>query len=317
MAAKKEGKVVVMSQFGKSTYSELINAFQQKYGVAVEYQEFNTMDILPRLTAEYSAGKYNWDVAQMSVPFPLDMIKDQGLLLQYRPEAAKGYGKEQTNPLGMYTANIFSTFGFAYNTKKISREEIQKLDLDTLATDLKWKGRLAARDLSGSGVGILIGLYKEWGEEKLTKWLKNLAKQNIFIHSDDGVLAESLAKGEYDGILNINTAKVVTMKNEGSPVDYSFELRGHQFASFFGVGIFEKAPHPNTAKLFTEYILSNEGATILGKVQPVATPGVKGAIPELGGEKRGNVVILDSNLILTKMGYIQDLWKKAKAEAGS
>src|SRR5262245_4095212 len=62
-AAKKEGKVAVIGPVGADRRDVLVEPFQKKYGIAVEYFADRGSGIGPRLSAERGAGQYLWDLA--------------------------------------------------------------------------------------------------------------------------------------------------------------------------------------------------------------------------------------------------------------
>ena len=62
-AGKKEGKVAVIGPVGADRRDVLVEPFQKKYGITVEYFADRGAGIGPRLSTERGAGQYLWDVA--------------------------------------------------------------------------------------------------------------------------------------------------------------------------------------------------------------------------------------------------------------
>src|SRR2546430_14922248 len=62
-AGKKEGKVAIIGPVGADRRDVLVEPFQKKYGITIEYFADRGAGIGPRLSTERGAGQYLWDVA--------------------------------------------------------------------------------------------------------------------------------------------------------------------------------------------------------------------------------------------------------------
>ena len=79
-AAKKEGKVAVIGPVGADRRDVLVEPFQKKYGITVEYFADRGSGIGPRLSAERGAGQYLWDVAVTGTTTGLLSLMPGGML---------------------------------------------------------------------------------------------------------------------------------------------------------------------------------------------------------------------------------------------
>src|SRR5262249_14195983 len=61
-AAKKEGKVAVLTDITAAMRDALTLEFQKKYGIPVELMGVSGREVAPRVTAERKAGQFLWDV---------------------------------------------------------------------------------------------------------------------------------------------------------------------------------------------------------------------------------------------------------------
>jgi len=112
---------------------------------------------------------------------------------------------------------------------------------------------------SGPGGTILSGVEALFGPDDVDQ---KLAAQNLFFATQAGPLLDALARGEYAVYLSSAHTDVIAQRQAGAPIK---QVRPEE-----GVGItpinqalIKNAPHPNAAKLWIEWSLSEEGQKIL------------------------------------------------------
>src|SRR5574341_1638974 len=84
-AGKKEGKVAVIGPVGADRRDVLVEPFQKKYGITVEYFADRGAGIGPRLSTERGAGQYLWDVAVTGTTTGLLLLLPGGMLDPMEP----------------------------------------------------------------------------------------------------------------------------------------------------------------------------------------------------------------------------------------
>jgi iron(III) transport system substrate-binding protein len=147
--------------------------------------------------------------------------------------------------------------------------------------DPKWQGKLEMDDPRGSGPGgtIISGIEALYGPEDTDK---KLAAQKLFFATQAGPLLDALVRGEYAVYLSSAHTDVIAQRLAGAPIK---QIRPEE-----GVGItpinqalIKNAPHPNAAKLWMEWSLSEEGQKLLASqgYAPVRK-GVETTQPEAG-----------------------------------
>ena len=127
--------------------------------------------------------------------------------------------------------------------------------------------------------------FEYYGEDKATKLVKDIVAALKPVITDGHLAqARSVGSGEYWLSLNNYVNLTMNVKLAGGPIDY-FAL--DPVALFFGqVGVSAKAPHPNTALLAANFMLSQECETFLAKFGRIPTradvesnpPGIVAAI---------------------------------------
>src|SRR5687768_5530506 len=84
-AGKKEGKVAVIGPVGADRRDVLVEPFQKKYGIAVEYFADRGSGLGPRLSAERGAGQYLWDASITGTTTGLITLLPGGMLDPMEP----------------------------------------------------------------------------------------------------------------------------------------------------------------------------------------------------------------------------------------
>src|SRR5437762_7543841 len=100
------------------------------------------------------------------------------------------------------------------------------------------------------------------GKEKGLAYMKKLAGQNLQLRKGHTLLAQLVAAGEMAMAVVVYSNRVERMKNTGAPIDW-VRFKGPTITVINAISIPEKAPHPNSAKLFVDFVLSKEGQTLL------------------------------------------------------
>ena len=273
-AAKKEGQVSIYI----SGYEEVLPEFQKEYpDIKVQSVTGRGSQIGQRLIAERRGEKFLADVVsaggvttyqQLHVAKVFDPIKS-ALLLPEITDTSKWYqGRlHYADPENQY---IFSYVGSAtygsvnYNTKLVDPKEFKSYwDL----VNPKWKGKIISRDIRVSGPGS--------GNARLFYYLPDVGPS--FIRKLYGEMDVTLFRDYRQGTdwLAVGKAslcffcEVDVSKRQGLPVD-TFGPRvfkeGAGLVQQFGtLGLVNRAPHPNAAKVFINWLLSRKGQITLQK----------------------------------------------------
>ena len=281
-AAKKEGQVAVYI----SGYEEILPEFQK------EYPEIKVVPITgrgsqlgQRLLAERRAEKYLADVVNAGGVttyqqlFPnkvFDPLKP-ALLLPEITDTSKWYqGKHHySDPENQYIFNYVGTATYgsiSYNTKLVNAKEIKSY-WDLLAP--RWKGKIISRDVrvagTGSGNARLFYYLPEVGPSYIKKLY---GEMDVTLFRDYRQGSDWLATGKA-AICFFCEADV--SKAQGLPVDTFgpgvFKEGAGLVTQFGTLGLVNRAPHPNAAKIFINWLLSRKGQMTLQKIMlPTENP---------------------------------------------
>jgi ABC-type Fe3+ transport system substrate-binding protein len=277
-AAKKEGKVVVNGPPDAVVRKALPEAFKAKYGITVEYVGQRGSDTTAKLRSERGSGIYTVDVAFGGSTGLATTYYAEKFIVPLKPELIdpdvtdpKKWKKGKlwfTDPEEMYVLRLFNTAGpiVFINTNLVKPSELQS------AQDLlnpKWRGKIGAHDptTAGSGNGQSTRFYLEFGEEFLKKLYVD---QQPVINRDRRQLTDGVARGALMLALDAEDEQLRKLKDDGLPIQaiYKFKDMGGTVSSGIGqVVLLDKAPNPNAARLFVNWVASKEGLEVFSRAR--------------------------------------------------
>jgi iron(III) transport system substrate-binding protein len=256
-AAKAEGGLALV---GSSSLQDYADAFERKYGIKGTLYESDTDTAVARLTQEAAAGKYNSDVIDGGSTF-LNELQSKGLLglykSQYRdqmPASAQGE---------FWTANRIQPFVVGYNTDKVKESDLPD---DYLGFgDPKWKGQISVEQGDYDWYQGVVQYYLAQGmtQDDIDTKLRAVAAnaRTTDGHSDQ---AQLLAAGQFAVTLSSYVHHILGLKDDGAPVNWTAKVQP-VITRYEGVALLAHAPHPATATLFMDFMLSPDGMAILKK----------------------------------------------------
>jgi len=197
------------------------------------------------------------------------------LLQPYDPPEAASYPAATKDKEKFFTAIYARNFVMGYNTAMVAEKDRSRDWPDLL--DPKWKGKFGIDEEEFEWYGTLVDY---WGREKAGKFIKALASQQPVLRRGHSLLSQLLAAGEFP-IALVFPFEIEQLKRKGAPVEWS-NVSDPIVTSINVVALSSKAPHGNAGKLLINYILSEEGQTIIKNVSRVPIrPGVKPNVAKL------------------------------------
>lgn len=258
-AAEEGNEVQWYTSLAGQIHDGIIEGFHEKYpGIEIVTFRGDETDISSRVVQEANANKFNGDVIELSSDAYRQLVAF-GAIGEFATPHSPDYSdrftikSESGNIQGL--GDRTSYVGFAYNTDKLPADAVPSTWEDLLGPDLK--GKLALTD-STTGVRMLGNILTnvEDGEG----FIKSLGEQDVRIESVSGsALAEMIASGEVTSSPGIFRNHVQQM--EGSAPIKWVPLEPVT-ANVGYAGVFAQAPHPCSAMLFLDFMLSSEGAEI-------------------------------------------------------
>ena len=282
--AKKEGALVVYTSMTVDQMQKILDGFKTRFPF-IRTTMFRAVGerLLTKIMTEAQTGKYDFDVVQ-SAESQAYFLKKKNLLQKYISPETKNIQKPFFDPQGYWSAVYIMPNVIAYNTRMVKRDEVPKTDEDLL--NPKWKGKMGMDHTKPEWFAWKL---KRMGEEKGLAYMKRLGAQEFQLYAGLSVITNLLVAGEFPLVLNTYLHNVEEVKRKGAPVDWI--VQEPVFTKFQPLGIGSKAPHPNAAKLFSDFALSEEGQKIIASFGRVPTR--RGVSTNVQGLDKLNYVIDD------------------------
>ncbi len=253
-AAKKEGKVVWYTSLALPSAEKVAKLFEAAYpGIKVEVNRTGSQRILQRVMQELQAKIKNVDVIHTSDAGHFVLLKDKKLLARHVPAGVDAFPAGFKDKDGYYFGLRATVNAIAYNTQKVTAAEAPKTWKDLL--DPKWKGKLVTAHPGYSGVisTHVLALVHLYGWD----YFQQLAKNNVMLVQSAVDPAGVVASGERPVAGNGGEYTFYQAKKKGNPVEIVYPKDGVPLVvSPSAIAAF--APHPNAARLFTDFSFSKD-----------------------------------------------------------
>jgi iron(III) transport system substrate-binding protein len=285
--ARKEGKLVIYTGVERAAAQILVDAFEKKYPfIAAETVRASSSKLATRLDAEIEANRVQGDLFEFSLLYLTTSLRQRGEILQYdSPEYAE-YPKEYSAP-GYWAASGLSNVIILLNTRKVDEANIPQSWWDL--TKPYWRNKLTIDNLevSGTGYNWLIALVNN--ESIGWKFIEALGKNKPGLERGHAGMAQKVAAGEYAGAAEMSDFHLKNIRDAAAsvPVRGVWPKEGVP-SEPWTAGILKRAPHPNAARLFLDFLLSREGQALYVQTMgwtsarsDVAPPGYKEMPPEI------------------------------------
>jgi iron(III) transport system substrate-binding protein len=280
--AKKEGSLILYTSMTVEQAQKLNDAFRKKYPF-IQITMFRAVGerLLTKIMTEAQAGKFDFDVVQ-SAETQAYFLKRRNLLAKYLSPEAKNIQKGFFDSDGFWSAVYMMPNVIGYNTSMVKRTDVPKSDDDLL--NPKWRGKIG---MDGSKPEWFAWKLKRLGEEKGLAYMRKLGAQELRLYSGLTILTGLLAAGEFPLVLNTYLHNVEDAKRKSAPVDWI--AQDPVFTKFQPIAVGAKAPHPNAAKLFVDFMLSEEGQKIIASFGRMLTR--RGIATTVQGADKLNYVV--------------------------
>ncbi|HYS18607.1 MAG TPA: extracellular solute-binding protein [Candidatus Binatia bacterium] len=253
-AAKKEGKVVWYTSLALPTAEKVAKLFEAAHaGVKVEVHRTGSQRIIQRVMQELQANLKLVDVVHTSDAGHFVLLKEKKLLMKYTPPGVDAFPVGFKDKDGYYYTLRATVNVIAYNTKLVPAAEAPRTWKDLL--DPKWKGKLVTAHPGYSGVIAthVLALVQLHGWD----YFKQLAQNKLMLVQSAVDPAGVVASGERQVAANGGDYYYYQMKKKGNPIEVVYPKEGVPLV-VSPTAIASFAPHPNAAKLFTDFTFTRE-----------------------------------------------------------
>ena len=260
-----EDKLVVVTSFPKDLTRKFKKAFEKQHpGLKVEMLKKKTTAGIKYI--QETASNNSSDLFWASAPDAFEVLKGDGLLQKYRPNAPGIPDKVGAYPIndpdGYYSGFAAAGYGIMWNKRYLKAKKLPAPhEWDDLMKAV-YHGHVGMSAPSRSGTTHLTVetlLQGEGWEKGWAKW-KFIAGNFKTVTERSFGVPDGVNSGDF-GIGIVIDFFGLSSKASGFPVDFVYPKVTTLVPA--NVGVIKNAPHPQAARAFIDFLLSDEGQTIL------------------------------------------------------
>lgn len=319
-AAKKEGRLTIYSyNFVGDVGLAVSQAFRERYRIQVDIITGRGAAFIERLKTEKRMGSILADMTDNS-PTNAKNMKEQGFTISVADELPSLREKDvwladilATDPQDRHLISFnFSTYSSFVNTNLVKPGEEPTVWKDLL--DPKWKGKMTVADPT-TGAGLLNTFVPLMREKVVDEeFLKGLYKQDIRFALSAPDAAGIISRAERSLVITATSSEFGSFVSQGAPIR-AVALSDGTVLTAIVVAAYGGAPHPNAAKVFINWLISQEGQAVYSKAASVtsARKDVPSSLPKAGQVTPKRPIIVtnvdsDTAAKLFQQQYLNKLW---------
>jgi iron(III) transport system substrate-binding protein len=280
-AARQEGRVVVSGPPGESA-RQALTAFQAAYpDIQVEFTGVRGADFISRTLAERRADRYLVDVLVSGTGGIIGDLIPAGAIDPLKPALVRPevlddshwYNGFDWGFMDLGRQYVFSFASYVNWSLTINRDVVPESEFTRLddLLDPKWRGKISINEPRDSTAGALhsVVIMKQLGTDA---YKQLLTEQDISVHQDTRQQVELLVRGSRPIGIGVSSAPLQEFQKQGIGRNVRPLERPEASALTGGFGgcacLMNRAPHPNAARVYLDWLLSREGQTQWNRAYP-------------------------------------------------
>jgi len=254
--AKKEGKLLWYTALNINDATMLTKRFEQLYPfIKTEMLRLGGRELVTKILMEANTRVFRADVIE-SVSIDGHILKKKGLLEKYISPEASAYPTSVKDPDGTWTSFFINTHVLVHNTNMVKKDEVPRTYEELI--NPKWKGKIVIRDDDFPTFGMML---RVMGKEKGLNFMRRLAAQGVELRSGSTLAIQDISAGAAPLGMNLYGTRVEELKKKQAPIDWM--PMEFVIVSIEPLSVAAKAPNPNAARLFVDFLLSKEGQGLM------------------------------------------------------
>ncbi len=284
-AAQREGKAVVYTSNTSNEAEFLAKRFMESFPkVQVEVVRRGGGELYELIASELTGGRFRGDVIEQSSPALLTRLQKLFLVLDHYTSPSDGSYKNPYTVPGLFHTPWLILHGFAYNSALVTGGSVPSSWKDLLNPAFDGRRSVVAASAGGCAEALWYVLDRLFGES----YWREMAARKPVISTSNGLMIQMVARGQVLVTTMLDEAARPQIKR-GAPVSLVVPKEG--VAPCVTVsGVARKAPHPNAARLWLNWSLSELGQGVW--VRELDLFSLREGMPEPAGINRKEVKIV-------------------------
>lgn len=250
--AKSEGKLVWYTSTPVETGQKIVNMFEKDYGIKVEMFRSGGSAILRRFQQEMDAGRVAADIMTTSEPAAAAAMSRKGLFVAFKPKNFDKIPDAAKDANGNYIAQRLNMMTHYLRSDKVAVADEPK-SWDAL-TDAKYKGKLVMANPSYTS--LMVSVVGMLSQSKGWTYFEKLRANDILIVQSNQQVSDMLKRGERLIAVGALDSYAADERKAGHAIKTTYPSDG-VFVIPSPTSVIKGSPHPNAAKLFAEFMISD------------------------------------------------------------
>lgn len=251
--AKAEGKVVWYTSTPIEQGQKIVALFEKAHGIKVEMFRSGGSAILRRFQQENDAGRISADVLTTSDPAASAALARKGIFVPFKPKNFDKIPDAAKDPNGQYVAQRLNMMTIYLRTDKVAPADEPKTWADL--ADAKYKGKMVMTDPSFTALQVsVVGMMSKergWG------FYEKLRANDTMIVQGNQQSSDMVKRGERVIAVGALDSYAAEERAAGHPIKTLYPTDG-VFVIPSPTAVVKGGPNPNAAKLFAEFMLTDD-----------------------------------------------------------
>lgn len=258
-AANKEGQLVWYTTFTDKQVPKMIAAFNKKYPQIKVNAVKLSSEMVPRITTEQQAGKYDIDVVSDSADELAALYAEDALVKYDAPNAPQVPGVKL--PSGYRNVTYVKSTVIAWNPAALAKAGLQPPKTWEDLTKPEWKGKFSIV-ANSSALDFYLALISWLGHDKALDLVKRLGANSPVLATSHTEATTAVQSGEPIATATAYNYLTAQLKEE-NPNTMGFVDTKPLLTTINPVALVKNAPHPNAGKLFIDWLMSGQGQNVI------------------------------------------------------
>ena len=279
-AAKREGKITCGCPPIPPVKDLIIREFSAAFpGIELDYQPGALPQFTSKVTSERAAGQFLQDIYFWGLSIENFQLSDANVfdplvpaLIHPEVKDEKVWGGWDKAFMDTPHKYLLAFWKVKTNDTKYNAASVPPGSLKSYADllDPKFKGKIVWWDprIGGGGITAATIVYSQLGEDKLKALMVD--QQPLFVQNGSTDIAERMVRGGY--LIGVGAGDITAVLKPYTEAGVKFDIRDADWGDlkiegmgYGAIGLFNRAAHPNAAKLFANWLLMKDMQTKLSK----------------------------------------------------
>ena len=258
--AKAEGKVVWYTSTPIDQANQITQAFEKQTGIKVELFRSGGSAILRRFMQEQSAKQIAADVLTTSDPAASNSLAEQGIFVPFKPKNFDKVPDEAKHPNGSWVGQRLNVITVYLRSDMIAEADRPKTWSDL--TDAKYKGKMVMTDPSFTSLqlSVVATNAKNLGWE----YYEKLDQNDVMVVQGNQQVSDNIKRGERPIAVGALDSYAAQDRMEGHNITTIYPADG-TYVIPSPTAVVKGSPNPEAAKVFADFMLSDEAQNIFPK----------------------------------------------------